>query len=61
MSSFLSIDASQMLTLATSNPNDVGVYSITFDVGLANHPGVVALTKNFTVTITCEVFTLAFT
>jgi len=60
--SFLSLDAGQTtLTLTTSNPADVGVYSYSFEVKLQNHAAVPGLTKNFQVTITCEVFTLSFT
>lgn len=48
------------LTLSTSNPAHAGVYNLQFTVTLQNYATVTPLVKNFKVTITCEVFTLAF-
>ena len=49
-----------MLTLTTNNVPDVGVYNIEFVVTLQEYPTVAGITKNFVVTITCEVFTLVY-
>jgi hypothetical protein len=44
------------LTLYTTNVLDVGTHNLQMNVGLANYPTVPSLTKNFVVTITCQVF-----
>ena len=58
--SFLNISGTT-LSLQTSNVADVGVYNVELKVSLANYPMVPSITKNFVVTITCEVQTLTFT
>lgn len=57
--SFLSINGFQ-LTLATTDPNDVGTYSVDLKVELTDYPTVASITKNFQVTITCQVLSLTF-
>jgi hypothetical protein len=57
--SFLSA-ASDTLTLSTANPGDVGVYTVTATIKLANYPMVPEIIKTFQVTINCVVQTLSF-
>lgn len=52
--SFLNISGTTLI-LQTSNVADVGVYNVELKVSLANYPMVPSITKNFVVTITCEV------
>jgi len=59
--SYLSLNAGlTTLTLATNNPSDRGVFTALFIVSLQDYPMVPSITKNFQVTIICEVFTLAY-
>jgi len=39
----------------------VGTYNLSLDIGLASYSGITHLTKNFKITITCTVTTLAYT
>jgi hypothetical protein len=43
------------LSVSTSNPADVGTYSINVTVSLADYPLVPSISKTFTITITCVV------
>ena len=52
--SFLNISGTT-LSLQTSNVAEVGEYIVELTVSLANYPMVQSITKNFVVTITCEV------
>ena len=57
---FATISGSNIV-VDTTDPADVGgPYSVTLTVTLADYPSVTALTKTFTVTITCAVQTLTF-
>lgn len=49
------------LTLTTNDPTQIGVFSQEFTVCLPDFPQVACITKNFDVTIICEVFTLSWT
>ena len=56
---FLSISGST-ISLSTTSVGDVGVYNVALTVSLTSYSGVGTITKNFLVTITCEVQTVAF-
>ena len=57
---FVTITGSNIV-VDTTDPADVGgPHSITLTVTLADYPAVTALTKTFSVTITCAVQTLTF-
>jgi hypothetical protein len=59
--SYLSISADlKILTLATNNPADVGIFTFQLKVSLASYPVVTSITKSLTITIICEVFTLTY-
>ena len=59
--SYLSISADlKTLTLSTNNPADVGIFTFQFKVSLVSYPVVTSITKPLTITIICEVITLAF-
>ena len=57
---FLTISGSTM-SLSTATVADVGTYNVSLTVSLTSYSGVASVTKNFVVTITCEVQTLTFT
>ena len=56
---FLTISGSTM-SLSTNTVSDRGDYNVEMRVSLTNYSGVLSLTKNLVVTITCEVQTLTF-
>ena len=58
--SFLTMNtATGVLTLTTNDPVHAGSYNYAMEVKLTSYPTVV-ITKNFQVTITCEVLALSF-
>ena len=48
------------MSLQTSSVSDVKNYDMSLTVSLTSYSGVASITKNFVVTITCEVQTLIF-
>jgi hypothetical protein len=44
----------------TTSGGDVGVHNVALTVSLTSYPGVASITKNFVVTITCEVLAINF-
>ena len=48
------------MSLLTTSVSDVGTYNAALTVSLTSYSGVASITKNFTVTVTCEVQTLTF-
>ena len=57
--SFLTISGST-ISLATASVGDVGSFNVALTVSLASYAGITSITKNFVVTITCEVQNLTF-
>lgn len=56
--SFVSVikpSGDNLLKVQTNDPLDVGVYSISFDVSLADYSGVPSISKSLTVTVVCVV------
>jgi hypothetical protein len=53
--------ASDTMTVVTSDLSTVNTYNLSLTVGLTNYPSVPTVTKNFVITITCTITTLAFT
>lgn len=58
---FLTVINGSTLQVASNDPADVGVYSISMLVTLTDYPAIAGITKTFTVTVTCTVSTLTFT
>jgi hypothetical protein len=52
--SFLTISGSTM-SLLTTSVGDIGEYNVAITISLTSYPGVASITKNFVVTITCQV------
>ena len=55
----LSGELQKTLTLSTNSPYDEGTYPVQLTVTLQDNPAV-TITKSFSVTISCQVFSLVF-
>jgi hypothetical protein len=53
--------ATDTMQVVTSDLATVGTYNLSITVGLTNYPMVPTVSKNFVITITCTVTTLAYT
>lgn len=53
--------ASDTMNVVTSDLSTVNTYNLSLEIKLTDYPMVAAVTKNFVITITCTVTTLAYT